>query len=98
MGKSHDEETLNRAIDASGLREIVEQKELDYPVGEDGENLSGGQLQRIEIARAFLSGCQVILADEITASLDPAMSQYTSNQLLHSDKMAIEIAHKVTPE
>jgi len=43
----------------------------DTPLGERGQNLSGGQVQRIALARAFLKDAPVVLLDEATASLDP---------------------------
>ncbi|HSQ82190.1 MAG TPA: thiol reductant ABC exporter subunit CydD [Casimicrobiaceae bacterium] len=42
----------------------------DTPVGERGQNLSGGQVQRIALARAFLKDAPLVLMDEATASLD----------------------------
>ena len=43
----------------------------DTPLGERGQNLSGGQVQRIALARAFLKDAPLVVMDEATASLDP---------------------------
>ncbi|OMF24521.1 ABC transporter ATP-binding protein [Paenibacillus sp. FSL H8-0548] len=69
----------------------------DTPVGEGGSTLSGGEKQRISIARALLKNASIILLDEATASLDPeneAEVQQAINELVAS-KTVIMIAHRL---
>lgn len=65
--------------------------QLDYEL--TGDNFSGGQIIILEIARAILRGKQVLLADEMMASLDAASSKEISNVLKQLPNSIIEIAH-----
>ncbi len=68
---------------------------LDTVIGEKGLGLSEGQVQRIAIARAFLSGAPVILLDEATSALDEATElRLLENIRKLSDKTCILISHK----
>lgn len=61
-----------RAIDAVGLSALLSSQPngLDTPLGEGGRGLSGGQAQRLALARVWLSDAKMVLLDEPTASLD----------------------------
>lgn len=66
-----------------GLGELLTERDgLDTVVGEHGELLSGGQVQRIALARALLARFPVIVFDEPTANVDPEMSQRLLTDLL----------------
>ena len=70
---SADEEAIARAVEAMGLQELVAglPQGLDTPIGEGARDLSGGQAQRIALARAFLDPSRrVLIFDEPTAHLD----------------------------
>lgn len=73
------QETIEMAILKTGLTALIEQRGGDYLCGENGINLSGGEKQRISIARCLLRGTPVILFDEATASLD----KISSNEIAH---------------
>lgn len=69
----------------------------DTPVGEGGSTLSGGEKQRISIARAILKDAPIILLDEATASLDPENEvdvQKAINELIKG-KTVVVIAHRL---
>ncbi|MFQ3535824.1 MAG: thiol reductant ABC exporter subunit CydD [Aggregatilineales bacterium] len=67
------------------------------PIGERGARLSGGQLQRIAIARAFLKNAPVIVLDEATANLDAETEQQITAALkrLCEGRTALIIAHRL---
>lgn len=99
LGKEYSKEDLNNAIRLSGLTKLVEGKGLDYQVGQNGNNLSGGQIQRIEIARSILARRPILLADEATSALDTKLSLQIHQTLLkNSDFAVIEVAHKISDQ
>ena len=92
------EEVVKAAKDAS-CHEFVTELENSYDtvVGEGGSTLSGGEKQRISIARALLKDTPVILLDEATASLDADNEHEIRKSLdkLIKNKTVITIAHKL---
>ena len=89
---------LRHAINSAGLTEWIASLPdgLDTMISENGKNLSGGQRQRIGIARLTLRKYDLIIADEITASLDPETSQQVMDNLLTMSCMVIAITHDVS--
>ena len=92
------EEVVRAAKDASCHEFITElENSYDTVVGEGGSTLSGGEKQRISIARALLKDTPVILLDEATASLDADNEHEIRKSLdkLIKNKTVITIAHKL---
>ena len=92
------EEVVKAAKDASCHEFITElENSYDTVVGEGGSILSGGEKQRISIARALLKDTPIILLDEATASLDADNEHEIRKSLdkLIKNKTVITIAHKL---
>ena len=72
---------------------------LETMIHENGSNFSGGEKQRIGLARALLRNSQILLLDEFTANLDPAIAdELEDNILKRKDKTIITVTHQQTKE
>lgn len=91
---------VNTAIDRASLTEFVaaQKKGLKTVVGERGVHLSGGEKQRVMIARAVLKNANIVILDEATSALDSiterAIQQSVSS--LIEGKTAVIIAHRLS--
>ena len=87
-------EEVDRAIEMSGLSKLIAERGEDYLCGENGSGLSGGEKQRISIARSLLKKSQVLLVDEATAALDAQTAFQVSNAILDlNDLTRIVVTH-----
>ena len=88
------------AAQAAQCHEFIERfpEGCQTMVGEGGATLSGGEKQRISIARAILKDAPIVLLDEATASIDPENERLIQQaiQALSADKTLIVIAHRLT--
>ncbi len=88
------QEQVDSAIKRAGLEKLIHQNGEDYLCGENGSGLSGGEKQRISIARALLRGSSVILADEATSALDAQTAYQVDSVLLSlTDRTRIVVTH-----
>lgn len=90
------EEEIERAVAGSGLKRVIEElpQGMDTMLTENGKNLSGGQRQRIAVARALIRQAELLLADEITASLPDETAEQIEKTVLGLDMTVILISHR----
>ncbi len=99
--KMWDDDAILKVIKECGLMELVaELGGLDVKLGrlyKNGRELSGGQWQRLAIARALFSDNDMIIFDEPTAAIDPNAELEIYNMLLRlsKDKTAVFISHRL---
>lgn len=73
---------MDEAIARAHLGALIRERGEDYLCGENGSGLSGGEKQRISIARSLLKKASVLLADEVTAALDAQTAHRVSSDIL----------------
>ena len=94
------DEEIEKASRLSFASEFIEKppNKYDTVIGENGIRLSGGEKQRLSIARAFLKESQIILLDEATSSLDAETEDKIQKAIhfLTEGKTTIVIAHRLS--
>ena len=93
-------EEIHEAADNAMCKDFIENLDNKYEtrIGENGVKLSGGEKQRLSIARAFLKKSKIILLDEATSSLDSETEEKIQSALkkLILNKTTIVIAHRLS--
>lgn len=96
--QQYDQKVLDDTIKKAGLEKLINSlpKGLDTVISENAKNLSGGEKQRIGIARALLKDSSILLFDECTANLDKQTASDIQNILLsNKNKLSIFITHQL---
>lgn len=95
------EDEIISAINKSGLQYFIENLPdgLETMITENGNNLSGGEKQRISLARATLRKSDILLLDEYTSNLNKDMENEIENFMLNQkDKTIIVVTHQINKE
>lgn len=102
-GVEYDEARVWQCLEQAGLRERVEEMEkgietVIYKQGDEGVEISGGEAQKLAIARALYRNAPVVILDEPTAALDPMaeLEVYEKFDEMVEDKTAIYISHRMS--
>ena len=94
--KNIPEKEFDYVIQKSGLSSLIQQKGKNFSCGTNGNKLSGGEKQRISIARALLRNASILLMDEASSALD----EKTADEIMHSildmpDTTSLVITHRL---
>lgn len=96
MFREFPQEALDEAIRRAHLRELLDARGADYLCGENGKGLSGGEKQRVSIARSLLKKSSILLVDEATAALDAQTAHQVSSDILDLTGMTrIVVTHSL---
>ncbi|WP_433509524.1 thiol reductant ABC exporter subunit CydC [Nonomuraea sp. CA-143628] len=96
-GPEADDEELRQAVRDARLEEWVERTGWEAELGEDGRTVSGGQLQRLALARALLYDPPVLLLDEPAEALDEETADALMADLLDvtHDRTTLLVTHRL---
>ncbi|MGL6104997.1 ABC transporter ATP-binding protein [Romboutsia sp.] len=97
FSNNSDEEVL-KSCERAGIMSLINRldKGINSMVGENGNKLSGGEKQRIAIARALINNTKILMLDESTSALDNETAYNLESSLLNLDDLTmIVVTHKL---
>lgn len=104
MAEEYEEETVKAALEKAGLEQFLQSRKkgirttLYREFDEEGTDVSGGEAQKLALARAVCKGAPFVLLDEPTAALDPLAEYEIYNRFneLVADRTTVYISHRMS--
>ena len=98
MGRTFSTEEILESINAINLNDLIDTFPLGLEtiISEGGQNLSGGERQKISIARTIISNPKVIFLDEPTSALDNDSEKAVMNYLFNMKSTLVVVAHRLS--
>lgn len=93
-------EEVELSVQHAGLNDFITSlpNGLETMITENGKELSGGEKQRIAIARGIIKNSKLVIADEITSNLDKKIALKLEHTLLSLDTTVVNVSHRVYEE
>ena len=98
--KTYENNKIEYALSQCGIDQLLEEKgeTLKNQIQENGKNLSGGQKQKLSLARVFLRTTPIILLDEVTSSIDKQSAIDLEKAIQQLPATVIEVTHHLSEE
>lgn len=98
IGREFSTEEILRIVEATNLMDLINSFPLglETNISENGQNLSGGQRQKISIARTIISTPKVVFLDEPTSSLDNDSEKNVMEHLFNMQATLVVVAHRLS--
>lgn len=98
---NYSDKVVETSIEKAGLNDLINKLDggINAKINENGNNFSGGEKQRIAIARAFVKGSNMLILDEATSSLDNETAYNIEDSLLNiKDITCLVVTHRYNSE
>lgn len=98
LGKNYEEEEIINILNRVGLKKLANKESLNKEMSKEKEQLSGGELKRIEFARVLLLKRPILIIDEVLSGLALENSKIINEILLDYNGVVIDVEHHITKE
>lgn len=96
LWQNYDSEKFKKVVAETNLASLIQKNDFNYkPVKDDSVNISGGEKQKIAIARSLFLEKEILLLDEFTNALDIKNRKQIESLILNMDKTILHISHAI---